>query len=455
MKAHQTISIREYEAIGTTPCRPNGPTLSEKNFECLKTFCIEEQKGRPALLRLAVRNGQEVIVAQNYVGVITFADGVALEILPKITDDDSDKTEDIKKLFYAMISSLPDIPSQIANESMLATQEGNLWEVFLAQFLRSVGKLIASGLISQYITKEENLSYYRGKILFARHIKQNLIHQERLFVAHDIFHVNCLENQIIKKALLVVMKKAQTLHNQINARRHLDAFARVDRIPRITRALRILRSITPTRENRAYRRPLQWAKLILECLAVTQFAGKKKALALLFPAERLFESYVAMTLRKYLQKNNHRCPYQLFTQDRSRTLFDDPKCINLRPDLVLYQKSLGTRKTLQNEKIPFAILDTKWKQFNGEPAPSDLYQMIAYQSAYGTKRMVLLYPSSSSERKNRINTSKTYRQNKNAEVIYGCYALDLFALEKDTRWKNFLSWLTSNPNSSNTTNVEP
>lgn len=456
-----TISLYEYEAIGLEPCIPDGPTLSRKNFERLKIFCVEERKGHPALLQLAVRNGQEVIVAKNYVGVIAFPDGITLEILPKITGDDNTTPQDIKDLFYAMVTTLPDIPFRMSTRAMLATHKMNLWEIFLSLFLRCVGKLITSGLISQYITKEENLSYYRGKILFTRHIKHNLIHQERIYVAHDVFHINCPENQVIKSALLLVKKLSHSLQNQMNARRYIDAFARVDRIMRIHQALSHCKRIMISRENHAYQRSLAWAKLILEQLCISQFTGKEKAVALLFPTERLFESFVAKTLQEYLQQKNKesKTSWQLRLQEQTHTLFDSPEpVIRLRPDIILYKKQ-ETSPDHNKKTSPYVICDTKWKRIDRHPTAGDFYQMVAYQSAYECNTMVLLFPMIAKQNGLIRNKSAIYSQKKAPSIQYGYYRLNLFALQKDrqkktpstpgpSRWDNFFTWLDNNTNNS-------
>ena len=98
------------------------------------------------------------------------------------------------------------------------------------------------------------------------------------------------------------------------------------------------------------------------------------ALALLFPMETLFESYIAALVRRQLD------PYRftVSAQDKRFHLFDEPHGqFQMRPDLVI------TRK--QDSAV--FVMDTKWKllaegKANYGIAQADMYQMYAYQKKY-------------------------------------------------------------------------
>ena len=53
----------------------------------------------------------------------------------------------------------------------------------------------------------------------------------------------------------------------------------------------------------------------------------------------------------------------------------------MRPDLTVYR-----------DGRPMLVVDAKWKRPIGAPAPTDLYQMLAYCTALGVGRAVLVYP---------------------------------------------------------------
>ena len=126
----------------------------------------------------------------------------------------------------------------------------------------------------------------------------------------------------------------------------------------------------------------------------TSFAGSEVAVALLFPMETVFESYVATLLRKELIPKG----YSVSAQDRKYHLFDEPdKKFLMKPDIVITRKSDGC----------IFVMDTKWKVLS-ESKPNygisqaDMYQMYAYQKKYSSESVTLLYPKTENVHKDNI-----------------------------------------------------
>lgn len=95
---------------------------------------------------------------------------------------------------------------------------------------------------------------------------------------------------------------------------------------------------SPGRTAHVYQNLLLWSHVFLEGKSFTSYSGSHLALALLFPMEKVFESYVAALLRKHLNGK----PYFLSVQDTTHYLFDGPKkTFQLRPDLVILRKADG------------------------------------------------------------------------------------------------------------------
>jgi 5-methylcytosine-specific restriction enzyme subunit McrC len=140
-----------------------------------------------------------------------------------------------------------------------------------------------------------------------------------------------------------------------------------------------------------YDKALSWCRVFLKGNSFTAFTGSEVALALLFPMEKIFESFVAAKFRKHLGSG-----VSLRTQDTRYSLFDSPtRAFALRSDLVLES---GERTV---------VLDTKWKLLsdnvrNNGISQSDMYQMYAYSKKYNSDSIVLLYPQSDSVSKGEI-----------------------------------------------------
>ena len=138
------------------------------------------------------------------------------------------------------------------------------------------------------------------------------------------------------------------------------------------------------RSNRDYKTIIPWSKVFLMDKSFTIFSGKSSARALLFPMEKVFESYVAKNVKRVFEEIG----WEVSTQDRGYYLFDEPrKQFALRPDIVV---DCG-----DNRKI---IMDTKWKHLHNDEranygiSQSDMYQMYVYAKKYGTSEVWLLYP---------------------------------------------------------------
>ena len=137
------------------------------------------------------------------------------------------------------------------------------------------------------------------------------------------------------------------------------------------------------RSTKDYDLLMQWSRVFLFNKSFTTFSGGHNARALLFPMEKVFESYVAQQLKNVLLDLD----WELSTQDRGFYLFDSPRQFALRPDIVI-TKADETR----------VILDTKWKSLVDRPgmnygiSQADMYQMYAYSKKYDTSEIWLLYP---------------------------------------------------------------
>jgi 5-methylcytosine-specific restriction enzyme subunit McrC len=142
-------------------------------------------------------------------------------------------------------------------------------------------------------------------------------------------------------------------------------------------------SVVIDRNTKDYEILIQWSKVFLMNQSFTTFSGNTTARALLFPLEKVFESYAAKNLKRVLGDLN----WEISTQDKGYYLFDAPREFALRPDIVITRDD-GSR----------IILDTKWKLLSNNPrknygiSQADMYQMYAYSKKYNTPEIWLLYP---------------------------------------------------------------
>jgi mcrBC 5-methylcytosine restriction system component len=328
------------------------------------------------------RNIGNIVSMKNYVGLIQMKNGYQIQILPKISFTNSEDLENrnTKKIFLNMLRSMKDFPSKVFNNSNIQVDRMNLYEVFINMYLQEIRRLIKIGLKSNYIFKEDNLNYYKGKLLTSQHFKINLVHKERFYVAYDEFNPNRVENKLIKATLLKLQKLTTSAENSKKIRQLLVFFEMIDASMNYTADFSKVRI---NRSNRDYEMIMQWSKVFLLNKSFTTFSGNNNSRALLFPMEKVYESYVAKHLKKILGEDG----WNVSSQDRGYYLFTEPRLqFALIPDIVCKR---GERTI---------IMDTKWKKLvNNERinygiSQSDMYQMYAYSKKYKASEIWLLYP---------------------------------------------------------------
>ena len=328
------------------------------------------------------RNIGNIVSIKNYVGLIQMKNGYQIQILPKINFTNSEDLENrnTKKIFLNMLRSMKDFPSKVFNNSNIQVDRMNLYEIFINMYLQEIRRLIKIGLKSDYIFKEDNLNYYKGKLLTSQHFKMNLVHKERFYVAYDEFNPNRVENKLIKATLLKLQKLTTSAENSKKIRQLLVFFEMIDASMNY---IADFSKVRINRSNKDYETIMQWSKVFLLNKSFTTFSGSNNSRALLFPMEKVYESYVAKYLKKILEKDG----WDVSSQDRGYYLFIEPRLqFALIPDIICKHG----KRTI--------IMDTKWKKLiNNERinygiSQSDMYQMYAYSKKYKTSEIWLLYP---------------------------------------------------------------
>lgn len=390
-KMEKLIEVREFDSITENPAYEK-----DEHFKYLDTVVFKElvkfihefvgkEENADALdcMRISYkRNVGDIITIKNYVGLIQLKSGYQIQILPKICFPSEKEYEnaDTKKIFLRMLKSMKDFPSKVFNDANLKADRMNLYELFINMYLQEVRHLVKKGIKSSYVRQEENLKYYKGKLLTSQHIKSNMLHKERFYVAYDEFHPNRAENRLVKSTLLKLQHITSSAENAKEIRQLLISFEMVEAS---TNYGKDFSRVTIDRNTIDYKSLMKWSKVFLFNQSFTTFSGKDTARALLFPMEKVYESYVAQELKKVLTPVG----WDVSTQDKGRHLFEKPTHkFALRPDIVCQK---------DNRVI---IMDTKWKRLNTSErenygiSQNDMYQMYAYSKKYNTSEIWMLYP---------------------------------------------------------------
>lgn len=368
--------------------------IPQAAFDYLESLCLQQpdetgdDEFKPVpFLRLCSRAGFKAIQVKNHAGVIHTPDGTQVEVLPKLGKAvDGDSAQIARGALLNMLCHLRGFRHIETTDAQIAARRLPLFEVFIRQFLASVNHVMKRGLRSDYVQREDNLLYLKGKLLASQQLKHNLVQQHRFYSQYDEYLVDRPVNRLLHSALAKVMGYAQTQANQRLCRELLFAF---NEVPLSRDVKADFGSMRLDRGMSYYESALAWARLILEGMSPLSMQGKANAMSLLFPMELVFEDYVADMLRRQMADG-----YSLKAQGQSKTLVEHGKqsWFRLKPDLMIMH---GRNRV--------SVMDTKWKLLDASKnngtdkyglSQADFYQMFAYAKKYLPEGgdLFLIYP---------------------------------------------------------------
>jgi 5-methylcytosine-specific restriction enzyme subunit McrC len=382
------ITVREYARLTTTKVVPSidQHTVTESAFKYLCGLSSRVSKGGAALVQMEDRLSLRL---DNFVGVVETPCGTVLEILPKHIDHPDD-AQWARRLLRKLLQSALDLPHRDTGVANIELFKSPLSEWVMHQFLRSLDNLVKRGIRFDSTRLEEEQRFLRGQLDLNRQISQPPGRRHFFQIRHDVFSPDRPENRLLKSALDKVCKHSQEPGNWRLAH---ELAIMLSEIPASPQPSLDFRRWSCDRLMAHYQPVKPWCELVLGEYMPMAIRGKSRGISLLFPMEKLFERYVADSLRRSLLKNA-----KLHAQVGSESLciHEGRDFFRLRPDLKITQGSQTW------------ILDTKWKRLdqrlwnfdndegltNYGLSQSDFYQLFAYGHKYlaGRGDLILIYP---------------------------------------------------------------
>lgn len=389
------VTIYEFDAL--TTAHPNLPpvdgvhTVPTGVFTWLEERCLQAAaEGGSPWLRLTQRGRRRVVQVTSFVGVIQAPGGYQIEVLPKVGKAIGGSVDDARQLLISMLRCLHGFRHILTDRAALSAGRMPLLEIFISEFLQTVGHIVKRGLRSDYRLRHDNLFALRGKLLMSPHLRQNLYRADRFFTEHDEFSTDRPENRLLRAALRRVLLLTGSQANQKLARELDFVFADV---PPSTQPQIDFQKGRLDRGMGYYEDALAWARLLLNDESPLPQSGSHTAPSLLFPMESLFEAFVAHHLPRQLTPS-----LILKSQARSHHLVrhSGQSWFRLKPDLLI-----------RDSERDALVLDTKWKLLDSLKAngtekyglsQNDFYQLQAYGLSYldGVGNVVLIYPKTDS-----------------------------------------------------------
>ncbi len=317
-----------------------------------------------------IRNG---VKFNSYVGVIQIGN-LVIEILPKADkieltkENEKQRTDKWRRVLLKMLAISGNINIESVSEALLR-KRATLLDLYLEMYLKEVSQILRRGLVKKYRKETSNVNALKGRILFAKNIQKNLIHQERFHTTHQRYDYEHLINQILIKGLRVLGKISgnEAIISKVN--QLYFAFPEIHEI-NIDQAA--FDKVNLNRKTESYSEALKIARMLILNYSPDISKGQDDMLALLFDMNMLWEKYIY----KKLKQGENGC-YTVSYQDRAH--FWESR--EIRPDLVIRQGG------------DTIIMDTKWRLAEpNKPTDDELKQMFAYNLYWGAKKCVLLYP---------------------------------------------------------------
>ena len=321
---------------------------------------IAQKIQRTGIVELSRKvSGEFVIKADSKVGFIS-VQGVQVNVAPRFP---------IYNIFY-FLGLLEEM--KLDSERVQISESNDFLTVLFQSFIHSVASSTRKGLISGYVNREDSLQVIRGRIDFSRQVKRSPGNYFPFEVTFDDFVDDVPENQILKKALRISLKyglQNRSLRNQ--AQNLLFNFKDVSEISQVP-------TWNKSRLNSHYWNALRLAELIISGNGFHETTGDIQINGFSIDMYKVFEDFVAKQLAERINSSD-----DLVATQRSLSL-DIGGIYREKPDVIWYRKGK-----------PFQVLDTKYKQPEGETQQrdslNDLRQVISYASLLGLKEAHIVY----------------------------------------------------------------
>lgn len=416
--ADKLIVISEYGSIEERRdgyYSDNGQELPRKSFENLWEFSHADNTLFPDIDKIfskTISRGRRRIQAKNHVGTIQTADGTIIEILPKIYRSSGREETDkniCRQVFLKMLSALKSKHAATFQETGLFTlTDFPILEVYISNYIYEAELLFQEGLGRNYVSSEGNKRYLKGKLILHEHIRKNSLDQSRFYIKYTNYEEKIAQNRIVVSTLNRLQKITTSTKNAARINMLLDLLAEIPPSSDIPGDLNIAKNADRMMDR--YKKIIGWSEAILLGEGFTTFSGKCINQALLFPAEKLFEDFVAKLFKDFFHQRTK--DYEVHTQHAAYYLVDkqgNRGRFRLKPDIFIdAPQTEYPFKTYQS-----IIIDTKWKNLNQDQPEKnylidikDMYQLFAYGKKYSAHhqsevhipaipKLVLIYPCSS------------------------------------------------------------
>ena len=301
-----------------------------------------------------------------------------IEVLPK-TGKVSDK--DLwRNVLIDMLRISGFLNAAATSDASLMLRKGTLLDLYYRVFLNQCWRLQTEGLLRQYVQKTSIRRALKGRLIFSDQLRHNLVRSERFATSAQEYSEDNIFNQILFRALSILRSVTDQSTFRKETSRLLYQFEGISEVQIIGETFERLKY---DRTTERYRTAIMIAELIILNFLPDVRGGNSSVLAIMFPMETLFESYVAAALRSASRGTSFKVETQ---QSRHFWRPEYGRIKTIRPDIIIGWTDGSGRRRI--------VLDTKWKlPGDKNPADGDLKQMYAYNKYFDAEASNLVYPT--------------------------------------------------------------
>lgn len=333
------------------------------------------------------------LLLKHYVGFV-YRNGTRLQILPKVLangpteklNEDTERNKAINLLLrllsYSDFINIKEIPDPISVQAY----QNDLLEIFIGMFAAHFNRLFNREIHRSYQQFEENMQFIKGRILFTQTIKENKFRKHLHYVSYEEFSINNPLNRIIKTTMLRLLSQTKIANNKKTLKLaliHLEEVEPIKLYPGIFDEVKF------NRLNQNYLPLFNMAKMFYYNRQPGQSEGDEFTFTFLVPLNLLFEQYVFKLLENskissascYEVRHHKPQKYLAYRADQN-----NKPVFLLEPDITLSKG--GNVKVILDAKYKNPIKDANVSVLQG-----DIYQMLAYATAYHCPTVYLVYPA--------------------------------------------------------------
>jgi 5-methylcytosine-specific restriction endonuclease McrBC regulatory subunit McrC len=387
------VSLKEHSKDASEPL-----TLQQEDFDWIDNENKEEEKvhNQKKLEIIHSADHKVKLKAKGYVGAISLPSGIIINIEPKTQKN---SWENLFKLF----EYTEDIETKYDGRSVNAEKGDSLWDIFAEIFTKKIMHLINSGLYRRYITKTEEITAIRGRLLVTQNIRSPQQFRTKHWCEFDELSYDVLENQLVLYCASLLIRKIKNTKTKQKLIKIKNIIQSQDVTLKTKFSISDAKTIPINRMNKKYEPIITYCKLILENSAYKKFSdtGEIEIPSFTISMWKLFENFIAKALRQHPNKK-----INVKLKEKSENILEPIADYPNKKQYAAKTPKLEPDHTLKmnNKKL---ILDTKWKE---KVSSNDWYQMITYALAFKSD-IVLVLPKFNKDYSDGFKIPKEFAKN--------------------------------------------